>query len=106
MPESFHSSRSRLAALRCSSAIPGLGVSASLKGPRPNRLLPILRSIANVIVRRTERVRKTSLEMLDDPSGIVEINHPEGKVNDPASRIWPFKVHRGKQAYDTGTDQR
>ena len=36
-----------------------------------------------------------------DPSAIVEINHPEGKVNDPASRIWPFKIHRGKQAYDT-----
>jgi octaheme c-type cytochrome (tetrathionate reductase family) len=36
-----------------------------------------------------------------DPAGIVEINHPEGKVNDPQSRIWPFKVHRGKQPYDT-----
>jgi octaheme c-type cytochrome (tetrathionate reductase family) len=39
-----------------------------------------------------------------DPSGIVEINHPEGKVNDPDSRIWPFKVHRGKQVYDTGNN--
>ena len=36
-----------------------------------------------------------------DPSGIVEINHLEGKANDPGSRIWPFKIHRGKQAYDT-----
>jgi octaheme c-type cytochrome (tetrathionate reductase family) len=39
-----------------------------------------------------------------DASGIVEINHPEGKANDPASRIWPFKVHRGKQVYDTGNN--
>jgi octaheme c-type cytochrome (tetrathionate reductase family) len=36
-----------------------------------------------------------------DSSKIVEINHLEGKVNDPDSRIWPFKVHRGKQVYDT-----
>jgi octaheme c-type cytochrome (tetrathionate reductase family) len=36
-----------------------------------------------------------------DASKIVEINHPEGKMNDPDSRIWPFKVHRGKQVYDT-----
>jgi octaheme c-type cytochrome (tetrathionate reductase family) len=35
-----------------------------------------------------------------DPSGVVEINHPEGSPNDPDARIWPFKVHRGKQAYD------
>lgn len=39
-----------------------------------------------------------------DPSGIVEINHPEGKANDPGSRVWPFKVHRGKQVYDTEND--
>ena len=36
-----------------------------------------------------------------DPSRTVEINHPEGRANDPESRIWPFKIHRGKQAYDT-----
>ena len=35
-----------------------------------------------------------------DPSRIVEINHPEGKAGDKDARIWPFKVHRGKQAYD------
>ncbi len=35
-----------------------------------------------------------------DPSGVVEINHPEGSAVEPAARIWPFKVHRGKQAYD------
>jgi octaheme c-type cytochrome (tetrathionate reductase family) len=35
-----------------------------------------------------------------DPSKTVEINHPEGSPNEPGARIWPFKVHRGKQAYD------
>jgi octaheme c-type cytochrome (tetrathionate reductase family) len=35
-----------------------------------------------------------------DPTGVVEINHPEGGAGDPGARIWPFKVHRGKQAYD------
>lgn len=35
-----------------------------------------------------------------DPANVVEINSPEGKAGDPDSRIWPFKIHRGKQAYD------
>jgi len=35
-----------------------------------------------------------------DPSKTVEINHPEGSPNAAGARIWPFKVHRGKQAYD------
>lgn len=35
-----------------------------------------------------------------DPSRTVEINHPEGGPDQPGARIWPFKVHRGKQAYD------
>ena len=36
-----------------------------------------------------------------DPTKVVEINHPDGAPGDPNSRIWPFKIHRGKQAYDT-----
>jgi octaheme c-type cytochrome (tetrathionate reductase family) len=36
-----------------------------------------------------------------DPSKVVEINHVDGAPGDPNSRIWPFKVHRGKQAYDS-----
>ena len=36
-----------------------------------------------------------------EPAGVVEINHPDGSHEDPAARIWPFKVHRGKQPYDT-----
>jgi octaheme c-type cytochrome (tetrathionate reductase family) len=35
-----------------------------------------------------------------DPSKTVEINRPEGRANEAGARIWPFKVHRGKQAYD------
>ncbi|MDT9546820.1 MAG: tetrathionate reductase family octaheme c-type cytochrome [Chlorobium sp.] len=42
----------------------------------------------------------TFLTTFDD-RGIVQINHPDGKAGDPQSRIWPFKVHRGKQPYDT-----
>lgn len=35
-----------------------------------------------------------------DPANVVEINHPEGDAREAGARIWPFKVHRGKQAYD------
>ncbi len=36
-----------------------------------------------------------------DPSGVVRVSWPEGSRDDPDSRITPFKVHRGKQPYDT-----
>ena len=35
-----------------------------------------------------------------DPSGVVEMNSPEGDMTDENARIFPFKVHRGKQPYD------
>ena len=35
-----------------------------------------------------------------DPSKTVHINEVGGSPNDPDSRIWPVKVHRGKQPYD------
>ena len=35
-----------------------------------------------------------------DPSKPVRINYPVGSRDDPNSRIFPFKVHRGKQPYD------
>lgn len=41
----------------------------------------------------------TFLNEIDD-SGVVAINHPDGEPGDSLSRIWPFKVHRGKQPYD------
>ncbi|MBF0587232.1 tetrathionate reductase family octaheme c-type cytochrome [Prosthecochloris sp. N3] len=42
----------------------------------------------------------TFLTQIDD-SGVVPINHPDGEPGDSLSRIWPFKVHRGKQPYDS-----
>ncbi|PKO30374.1 MAG: cytochrome C [Betaproteobacteria bacterium HGW-Betaproteobacteria-7] len=43
---------------------------------------------------------KTKGERID-PGQIVEINRPEGEAGQADSRIWPFKIHRGKQAYDS-----
>ena len=36
-----------------------------------------------------------------DPSKPTSINKPLGDRDDPSAKIWPFKVHRGKQPYDT-----
>jgi octaheme c-type cytochrome (tetrathionate reductase family) len=35
-----------------------------------------------------------------DPSQIVKVSHPVGDKTDPEARIFPFKIHRGKQPYD------
>jgi octaheme c-type cytochrome (tetrathionate reductase family) len=35
-----------------------------------------------------------------DPTRPVDIARPLGNIRDPRARIWPFKVHRGKQPYD------
>ncbi|MEW6666234.1 MAG: tetrathionate reductase family octaheme c-type cytochrome [Thermodesulfobacteriota bacterium] len=35
-----------------------------------------------------------------DPGQVVKLNYTEGNYSDPNSRIYPFKVHRGKQPYD------
>jgi len=40
-------------------------------------------------------------DKLDPSQGVVEINHIQGSYGDPTARIWPFKVMRGKQPYDT-----
>ena len=40
-------------------------------------------------------------DAFDPNAGPVEINELEGGYDDPDSRIWPFKVMRGKQPYDT-----
>ncbi len=42
--------------------------------------------------------------LLGDPLGdgaFTDLNKPRGAIGDPDSRIWPFKVHRAKQPYDT-----
>ncbi|MBN2082911.1 tetrathionate reductase family octaheme c-type cytochrome [bacterium] len=36
-----------------------------------------------------------------DPSMPVNLNPLLGDITDPEAKIWPFKVHRGKQPYDT-----
>ncbi|SET08369.1 Cytochrome c [Marinobacter segnicrescens] len=47
-------------------------------------------------------VEYTLLEDELDLSGEpIEINHIDGSADDPASRIWPFKLMRGKQPFDT-----
>ncbi len=38
-----------------------------------------------------------------DPSGMVPINTVQGGYGDGKSRIWPFKVMKGKQPYDAET---
>lgn len=35
-----------------------------------------------------------------DPSKVTALNEPFGNINDENAKIMPFKVHRGKQAYD------
>lgn len=36
-----------------------------------------------------------------DPTKLVQINRFEGSPDDSAAKVWPLKVHRGKQPYDT-----
>jgi octaheme c-type cytochrome (tetrathionate reductase family) len=36
-----------------------------------------------------------------DPHEPTELNPPRGGIDDPAAKIWPFKVHRATQIYDT-----
>lgn len=41
--------------------------------------------------------------LMGDPiaeSGPTVLNQPHGDIQDPSSKIWPFKIHRGKQIYD------
>lgn len=40
-------------------------------------------------------------DRFDPTKAPLEINHPLGSRNDPRSLIYPFKIHRGKQPYDT-----
>jgi hypothetical protein len=35
-----------------------------------------------------------------DPEQSTQMNPPDGDINDPEAKIWPFKVHRAKQPYD------
>ena len=37
---------------------------------------------------------------LIDPTQVTAINQPQGDVNDPAAKIYPFKIHTARQPYD------
>lgn len=43
----------------------------------------------------------TLLDKIDPEKAPIDINAPTGNYQDPDARIWPFKIHRGKQPYDT-----
>ncbi|MES9843447.1 MAG: tetrathionate reductase family octaheme c-type cytochrome [Candidatus Sedimenticola sp. PURPLELP] len=47
------------------------------------------------------KIKYTLLNDKIDPSGVVPINSFTGNASDSDSRIWPFKVMRGRQPYDT-----
>lgn len=49
-------------------------------------------------------IRYTLLGDTIDPAGVVPINTLGGGPGDPDSRIWPFKIMRGRQPYDAGTN--
>ncbi len=36
-----------------------------------------------------------------DPSAVTVLNSMDGDINDPDAKIWPVKVHKGVQPYDT-----
>ncbi|MBU1341341.1 MAG: tetrathionate reductase family octaheme c-type cytochrome [Proteobacteria bacterium] len=42
----------------------------------------------------------TTADDIIDPEQIVKVSHPVGDRTDPEARIFPFKMHRGKQPYD------
>ncbi|MBY6198126.1 tetrathionate reductase family octaheme c-type cytochrome [Vibrio hangzhouensis] len=43
----------------------------------------------------------TYLDEIDPASAPIDVNPPTGDYSDPDARIWPFKIHRGKQPFDT-----
>ena len=46
-------------------------------------------------------VRHATMGKKIDDSAVVPINVTSGSYDDPKSRIWPFKVMRGRQPYDS-----
>jgi octaheme c-type cytochrome (tetrathionate reductase family) len=38
------------------------------------------------------------------PGVVLALNRPQGGIGDTRSKIYPFKVHRGRQAYDSGNN--
>ena len=48
-----------------------------------------------------ELQQMTLLDEIDPNSAPIEINPPTGDYLDPLAKIWPFKIHKGKQPFDT-----
>ncbi len=46
------------------------------------------------------RMKRITIEDKVDPTKVTYMNKPLGGPNDSHSKIYPFKVHRGKQIYD------
>ncbi|MCK5884496.1 MAG: tetrathionate reductase family octaheme c-type cytochrome [Bacteriovoracaceae bacterium] len=40
-------------------------------------------------------------DKIDPSKAPIDINPPTGDYKDPMAKIWPFKIHRGNQPYDT-----
>ncbi|MFN2190001.1 MAG: tetrathionate reductase family octaheme c-type cytochrome [Candidatus Promineifilaceae bacterium] len=36
-----------------------------------------------------------------DPTQTTVLNQPQGDIHDPEAKIWPFKIHKAQQIYDT-----
>ncbi|XPS88019.1 cytochrome c family protein [Desulfosarcina variabilis str. Montpellier] len=45
-------------------------------------------------------IRSVTARHTIDPGKVVQVSHPMGSRNDENARIFPFKVHRGRQPYD------
>jgi len=45
-------------------------------------------------------IKGTTAKEVIDPTKVVRLSWPVGDMNDPNSRIYPFKVHTGKTPYD------
>lgn len=45
-------------------------------------------------------IRGLTVKDVIDPGSVVKVSWPQGSQEDPNSRIFPFKVHQGKQPYD------
>ena len=45
-------------------------------------------------------VKRSLLGDRIDPDGTTELSAPVGQITDPAAKIYPFKVHRGRQPAD------
>ncbi|PMO89331.1 hypothetical protein BCS98_02640 [Vibrio breoganii] len=48
-----------------------------------------------------ELEQMTFQDTFDPSMAPIDINPPTGNYDDPNARIWPFKIHQGKQPFDT-----